>query len=561
MVESPTRRFTPLLAVLLAVAGTLFLARSGAAADPAGDPTPRIDAFEREVEGLRRLLAIPGLQVAVVQGDRVAFERAFGHADLKARKPMTTDHLVEIASVTKTMTAVALMQLVNEGKVSLDDRVVKYPFHRWFYPTRITPEVRLRHVLSHTSQGPPGEAFAYQGGRFGFVLGVFGSPAAYGEAVGRRILDPLGMEHTFPRPGARMTEKVKATLVTHYDGFDKGSGEPTPVSNQPFPRDYFPSAGLFSNVKDLARYAIALEKHTLLPRKSQDVLEAPAVTRDGRVLPYGIGWFTQGFGGVRLVWHYGYGNGSSALLLRVPAKKAALIVLANSGDMSGSTRLGYGDVLVSPFAIAFLKHFVFAAETPYAAPTFDGDLAQLRASIRVLRAKSAHPLYFKELVAHAAARELMEGPNRDSRKALGLLRVAQELCPETLREAGLTGLEVLSRFDDPKLNPTTESLSQALLRPRTPHPAALFFASSFYEKTGRVDEGLGLLRRLADSEFEDDQLTLDACVRVGDHLAKSDKDKARGYYWRAVRIGWQSPGYPRAKVDRAIEALNALDRR
>jgi CubicO group peptidase (beta-lactamase class C family) len=207
MVESPTRRFTPLLAVLLAVAGTLFLARSGAAADPAGDPTPRIDAFEREVEGLRRLLAIPGLQVAVVQGDRVAFERAFGHADLKARKPMTTDHLVEIASVTKTMTAVALMQLVNEGKVSLDDRVVKYPFHRWFYPTRITPEVRLRHVLSHTSQGPPGEAFAYQGGRFGFVLGVFGSPGGDGGGGGPRPHPPRlagglrrGRRPPHPRP-------------------------------------------------------------------------------------------------------------------------------------------------------------------------------------------------------------------------------------------------------------------------------------------------------------------------------------------------------------------------
>ena len=80
---------------------------------------------------------------------------------------MTTDHLIEIASVTKTMTAVAMMQLVEEGKVSLDDRVVKYPFHRWFNPTRITPEVRLRHVLSHTFQGPPGEVYCYAGNRFG----------------------------------------------------------------------------------------------------------------------------------------------------------------------------------------------------------------------------------------------------------------------------------------------------------------------------------------------------------------------------------------------------------
>src|SRR5262249_27060868 len=152
--------------------------------------------------------------------------------------------------------------------------------------------------------------------------------------------------------------------------------------------------------------------------------------------------------------------------------------------------------------VAFLKHFVFVRETPHASPPFDGDLADVRAAVAGLRAKGAHPLYFKELFAQAVTRELMSGPNRDSRKALGLLRIARELWPEVLRDSGLTGLEVLARFDDPKLNATTESLSQALLRPRTAHPAALFYAAQFFEKTGRAEESLRLLRRLADSEFE-----------------------------------------------------------
>jgi CubicO group peptidase (beta-lactamase class C family) len=553
-------RPSPMIAALLAFA-TLSPVASRAIADPVEARPPRIDAFEREIEGLRRLLRLPGLQVAVVQDGRVAFERAYGFADLEAKEPMRTDHLIEIASVTKTMTAVVMMQLVEEGRVSLDDRVVKYPFHRWFYPTRITPEVRLRHVLSHTSQGPPGETFAYQGNRFGFVLGVFGTPESYGEAVARRILGPLHMDHTLPRPGVALTDELRALLATHYDGFDAATGAPSPARNPPRPGDFFPSAGFFSNVKDLARYAIALQDRSLIPDKSHALMESPAVTRDGRALPYGIGWFTQGFAGRRLVWHYGYGDGSSALLLRVPDEGAALVVLANSGNMSGATRLGYGDVLDSPFAVAFLKHFVFERETPHASPPYDGDLADIRSSLADLRAKGAHPLYFEESFAQAVIRELMSGPNRDSRKALGLLRVASEQAPEALRDSGLTGLEVLSRFDDPRLNPVAEALIRTLLRARPAHPAALFYASQFFEKTGRPAEAFRLLRQLADSDFEDDGLTLDACIRVGDHLASRDADGARHYYWRAVRVGWQSPGYPRDKVDRAIERLNALDPR
>lgn len=557
--EQTVKPSIPMLAALLAVA-TFPVAPSRAGADPAEDLSRRTVAFEREIEGLRRLLGLPGCQVAVVRDGQVALERAYGHANVEAGIPLTTDHLIEIASVTKTMTAIVMMQLVEEGKVSLDDRVAKYPFHRWFYPTRITPEVRLRHVLSHTSQGPPGEVYCYEGNRFGFVLGVFGTtPESYGEAVDRRIFRPLHMDHTLPRPGVVLTDALRSSLATQYGEFDAATGQPIPVRNPPVPRDYFPSSGYFSNVKDLARYAIALQNHSLISAKSHDVIESPTLTRDGRALPYGIGWFTQDFAGTRLVWHYGYGNGSSALQLRVPADKLALIVLANSENMSGSTRLGYGDVLDSPFAVAFLKHFVFARETPHESPTYDGELARIRTSMADLGAKQAHPLYFEELFAQAVARELMAGPNRDSRKALGLMQIVQELRPNLLLDSGITGLEVLSRYDDPGLNSTTETLSRALSRPQPAHPAALFFASRFFEKTGRRSEAVRLLERLADSDFEDDRLTLDACILMGDYLTASDPERARAYYWRAVRIGWQSPGYPRARVDRAIELLNAMD--
>jgi hypothetical protein len=192
----------------------------------------------------------------------------------------------------------------------------------------------------------------------------------------------------------------------------------------------------------------------------------------------------------------------------------SFIVLASSENMSESTRLGYGDVLDSPFDIALLKHFVFARETEVEGPQYDGDLARIRQAMLVLDAKQAHPMYFEELFAQAVVRELMSGPNRDSPEALGLMRIIRDLRPKLLLDSGFTGLEVLSRYDDPGLNSTTESMSLTLSRPQQAQPAALFFASQFFDKTGRRSKGLRLPERLADSEFQDERLTLDACPRL-----------------------------------------------
>jgi len=85
----------------------------------------------------------------------------------------------------------------------------------------------------------------------------------------------------------------------------------------------------------------------------------PAVSTRGETLPYGIGWFVQDINGVRLQWHYGYWIGNSSLIIRVPDRKLAFVLLANSDGLSRNTSLGTGDLLSSPAARAFLDAFVF----------------------------------------------------------------------------------------------------------------------------------------------------------------------------------------------------------
>jgi hypothetical protein len=118
---------------------------------------------------------------------------------------------------------------------------------------------------------------------------------------------------------------------------------------------------------------------------------------------------------------------------------------------------------------------------------------------------------------------------------------------------------VLARVNDAGLNPAALALSRALLEAQPEHPAVLTYSARALENAGRKEDALSLLRRLADSGFEDDELTLDACLRVGDHLAPTDQGRARDYYWRVVKLGCAWPGRPMARIDRAIASLKALD--
>lgn len=137
-------------------------------AEPAGlerltSRQDHIEAFDREIRSFARLLELPGMVVVVAEDGKVTHQIEWGHADVDAKTSVTVDRLFLIASVTKTFTATLIMQMVDEGLLSLDDPMIDY-WYPSFFPMRITPAYRLRHVLGHTAQGTPGKTFVYNGG-------------------------------------------------------------------------------------------------------------------------------------------------------------------------------------------------------------------------------------------------------------------------------------------------------------------------------------------------------------------------------------------------------------
>ena len=109
----------------------------------------------------------------------------------------------------------------------------------------------------------------------------------------------------------------------------------------------------------MAKYDIAIDQNRFLTKATQQLAFTPMVSTKGETLPYGLGWFTQNYKGTRLIWHYGYWNCNSSIILKVPDRNITFIAMANTDNLSRSTDLGAGDVTSSTVGLAFLKTFVF----------------------------------------------------------------------------------------------------------------------------------------------------------------------------------------------------------
>jgi CubicO group peptidase (beta-lactamase class C family) len=164
------------------------------------------------------------MSAAVVQRGAFAWSDAFGFSDLEQKTPARADSRCQTASVAKPIAAVLILQLVEEGKLSLDTPMKEFQVHRWFapHPKRYREQpVLVRHVLSHTSEGLPGNAYSYNGNTYFDLTWVVEdvTRTAYPRALQERIFDRAGMDRSVPgyvRPGT--TEVVD--LVRPHQCFD-----------------------------------------------------------------------------------------------------------------------------------------------------------------------------------------------------------------------------------------------------------------------------------------------------------------------------------------------------
>lgn len=321
-----------------------------------------IDAYvEREM----RRLKIPGASLAIVEGDQIVHLRGFGRARPGGETP-TPQTPFFIGSLTKSFTALAVMQLVEAGKIELDAPVQRYlPWFRVADP-QASAQMTVRHLLNQTSglptwsgniiladfddspgaaerqaralatlelTRPVGEAFDYSNSNYqllGLIIEAAGGES-YADYVQRHIFAPLAMSHSTASPAQA---RQNGLAVGHQYWF----AYPFAAPNVPIPHGALAGGLLISTSEDLARYMMAhlnggrYGDAQILSSAGIDELHRGVadVSAMGHSLgQYGMGWFADKLGGTKLVWHGGTLPDFGAYLALLPEDKKGVVLLVN----------------------------------------------------------------------------------------------------------------------------------------------------------------------------------------------------------------------------------------
>jgi serine beta-lactamase-like protein LACTB, mitochondrial len=355
--KSP-RSLSFLLAALLVAISSV-----AAAAQDHSLSTEKRAQIEKAVSAFMAANSVPGVSVAVVQNGQPVWSAGFGMADLEDSAPAISSTLYRLGSISKSITAVAILQLYERGKLDLDAPVQKYcPA----FPQKDSP-ITSRQLLAHLSGirhynddgkgdvpadsarhfttmeeslqlfasdpllSKPGTQFHYS--TYGYtLLGCVLEGAAsqkYVDFVRENVFHPAAMEHT-------QSDDFFA-IVPHrtrwYHRDKTGAVHNAGVLDSSYK---IPGGGLISSADDMANFEAALLAGKLVKPATQEMMWTPQQTADGKPTTYALGWGVGDHFGLHLIGHDGGQQGTSTAILLAPQKSAAIVVLANMDQLNAN---------------------------------------------------------------------------------------------------------------------------------------------------------------------------------------------------------------------------------
>jgi len=370
------------LAAVAALTGLFLTGCGGGSSPPAAQPPVTLAAVSTDPAGSRQTAnpavdeylqkmikdnQIPAVSVAVVENAAVIYAKSYGYANLETALAAKPEHRFQIGSISKSFAAVAVMLLVEEGKIALDATLGTY---LGAVPAALAP-VTVRQLLTHTSgmqENPdeaakrlldlpnlltememadyfmkmplaraPGASWGYSNIGYDLVGVIIGKASGkfYGDFLKERIFVPLQMNDT--------------RIIAPYDkgegaatGYTRTGGRVHPELQSPALRNYLSMAagGIESTVLDMAKFDAALSRGTLLSSASRAQLVAPSalVRAAGPGVTeahYGFGWFITNDNNHRMLAHSGGMPGYIADFVRYPDDGISVVLLTNQGFSGG----------------------------------------------------------------------------------------------------------------------------------------------------------------------------------------------------------------------------------
>ena len=303
----------------------------------------------------------------VIQNGKILLQKGYGYADITNEIPISPDTAFDLASVSKQFTAMAILILMERGKLNLDDSITK--FIVGFPP--YAKEITIRHLLNHTSglpdyaqlfsktglvsndyprssKGPfggwepttrdtlkllaqqehliskPGSVWSYSDSGYVVLAEIIerASGMKYGDFLKKNIFDPLGMKETVvyderkPRIPNRAISYASWLVLYHEIDY-------TPLNF------IYGDGNVNSTIRDLYRWDQALYTEKLIRHETMDQAFTPGTLSDHSAIPYGFGWRLDTYGSDKYLWHSGSWLGFGSMIARIPEQRFTVILLVN----------------------------------------------------------------------------------------------------------------------------------------------------------------------------------------------------------------------------------------
>lgn len=320
----------------------------------------------------------PGASIIVYKDRAPLFKQSYGMANLEESEAITTETVFRIGSITKQFTAIGIMMLIEEGKLSLDDTVSKY------YPDEFSNKspITIKHLLSHTSgikdlsrirairplmsvnskpetiikiisdedlNFNPGTKYDYSNSGYVVLGGILEkvSGQSYKRFLTTRIFEPLGMRKTHYANKQEITDKVALGYFTRNESFANA-----PDINSSL---LFAAGGIWSNPKDMALWNEALYENKLVDQKYIRMVFKPNILNNGEVTDYGFGFRACKVNDIESIEHGGGVFGYSSYGIRIERFGVYVLILTNF-ERNNS----YDDVAAKIAAIAINKPYDYS---------------------------------------------------------------------------------------------------------------------------------------------------------------------------------------------------------
>ena len=295
----------------------------------------------------------PGCEILVAKKGQIVYKKTFGSADIELNVPLQPDMVFKLASITKQFTAVAILQLVERGKISLQDSLQKYIKD---FPSK-GYKITIENLLTHTSgirdymqidyaepymerrdftpkqlidsfknfplEFEPGVKFKYSNSGY-FLLGYIiekVSGESFQTYIKENILTPLALSNTY-------FDSSNIIIPNRVTGYRKEGPDYRNADYWSMTITYA-AGGLISNVEDLFRWNRGLLSYKILKKETLEKALTPFKLKDGTLTEYGYGWFLRDIGGIKSTQHDGAITGFRTNEIYFPAEDIFVAALFN----------------------------------------------------------------------------------------------------------------------------------------------------------------------------------------------------------------------------------------